>query len=320
MFGRIRFNMAGEQSPEYVNPSIGIIGQMYFDERNNRIKFFSEEIHSTRAGIAQNVVNGYNMMFDKKATRLNARFFSQATNYGRYVEAKVPLSSNFSGIDLLFVGINEQVRMDKPEILFKEDELIEGIHSVAPHNRLVLPEGYSLERLDHSTIAKNDIFAMVELYQQAFPTYTTTLDDESVFNMVKNSKVYGVRHDDQIVSTSVGEVSSIKTSLGNFNICELSEMATRKDHRGKGLVTLATNALVEEIRPEMDLIYAESRSCHKAINQSFYNMGFTYAGRLIKQCILSGDHEVSENGPYENLNVWYLLPNKYGSDKSAQKV
>jgi hypothetical protein len=58
------------------------------------------------------------------------------------------------------------------------------------------------------------------------------------------------------------------------------------------------------------LFYAEARACHKPINQSFFNMGFRYAGRLNKQCVLSGDHEVNENGPYENLNVWYFIPKK----------
>ena len=98
----------------------------------------------------------------------------------------------------------------------------------------------------------------------------------------------------------------MKTTRGAFGICELSEMATKKEHRGKGLVTYATQLLMEEIKDDVDMIYAEARACHRAINQSFKNLGFQYGGRLEKHCTLSGAHDVEEQGPYENLNVWYV--------------
>jgi len=83
-------------------------------------------------------------------------------------------------------------------------------------------------------------------------------------------------------------------------------MATLRSHQGKGLSKTITSDLLEEISPMVDLIYAEARACCFSINKVFYDLGFNFAGSLQKQCVLSGQHDVSEEGPYENLNVWYL--------------
>ncbi|MBU0471731.1 MAG: GNAT family N-acetyltransferase [Nanoarchaeota archaeon] len=299
------------QNQEYINPSIGEIGKIYFDDRNNRIKFFSTQIHHDADSIDDLVFRGEQLMIEENATRLNARFFTTA-RYERNVEARISLNNGHIGTDLLYIGVNLSDRSDPEKVMLAERELIESVLSTEPHMRSRLSEGYSIERLTSESLTNQEVDSLVDLYSEAFNTYTTDLNASAVREMISHSVVYGVRdsRNNQIVSTVVAEITKMTLSEENFSICELSEMATRREYRGQGLVTLATKELIEDIRDDVDLIYAEARACHTPINQSFHNMGFHYAGTLLKQCMLSGDHEVDESGPYENLNVWYVLPNE----------
>lgn len=299
----------GQCDEEYVNPSLGQIGVMYYDSTNNRIKFFSSDIHSSAQSIDSLIGQGIGMMQQNAATRLNARFFVRGNYRNKNIEARIHLNNGFSGIDLVFIGVNAQERTDTTAVTSAEDELISNVLAGQPSRRSI-PDMYQIQRLSTASLCEEDINSMVELYGEAFTTYTAVLDAGSVSAMVENSVVYAVRERQtgKIVSTAVAEIGVIQTPEREFRICELSEMATRREHRRQGLVTAATRTLIEEIRDSVDLIYAEARACHMPINQSFFNMGFSYAGRLSKQCVLSGDHEVSESGPYENLHVWYILP------------
>jgi len=301
------------KSNEYVNPSLGQIGIIYYDERNNRIKYFSTEIHLEPEGIEKLVEKGIHMMYKNNATRLNARFFYKGNEpYSKGVEARIPLNNGYSGTDLLFMGINEPERVDPEETIVLEDKIISDILSGKLSSRNIVDNKYQIERLSINCLREGDIKSLVGLYAEAFHTYTTDLNEDSILEMIENSVVYGIRDKKtmNIVSTSVAEIGSVPTILGEFKICELSEMATKREYRGKGLVTFATKALIAEIRDSVDLVYAEARASLRAINQSFFNLGFSYAGRLNKQCILSGDYDIQETGPYENLNVWYMLPHE----------
>lgn len=296
---------------EYVNPSLGQIGKMYYDSNNNRIKYFSTEIHTSSENIEHLVEEGIRMMDDNGATRLNARFFySDNKPYTQNIEAEIKLNNGYSDINLLFIGINESNRLDSVEILKLEDEIVNNVLSNKSSSRDRISDEYEIQKLSISNLGDGDVDSLVSLYTEAFTTYTSVLDTQSVQEMVDNSVVYAVRDKNtgKIVSTSVAEIGTVPMQTGDFRICELSEMATKKEHRGQGLVTYATKALINDIRDSVDLIYAEARASHRAINQSFHNLGFNYGGRLNKQCILSGDSDVAETGPYENLNVWYILP------------
>lgn len=298
-----------EKKEEYVNPSLGKIGEMYYDQKNNRIKFFSVDIHKCADSVDDLVQSGLDMMQNHGATRLNARFFVRRDIRLSNVEAIIPLKPIYEDISLVFIGINDSVRVSSHHIKKQEDQIIIDVQKSHPKRHKT--QGHIIERLNPYNITLHDLDDLVKLYNESFTTYTSDLNQDTVKAMIENSVVYGVRDLDrrQIVSTSVAEMGLIKTSEFDFRICELSEMATKKEYRGNGLVTQATRMLIQDIQSDVDLIYAEARACHGAINKSFHNLGFRYAGRLKKQCILSGDHEVSEEGPYENLNVWYIIPN-----------
>jgi len=286
---------------------LGLFGDPYFDERNNRVKFFSTDIHTERRTIDSLLAQCVGLMRQENATRVNARFLSSGNYESEDIEATIPLNNGFSGIEILFVGINDPERMSSAEVLEEEERILAEACPPERHIRKI-PDEYKIEHL--KTLQDGDIDTLVELYSEAFTTYTSPLDHESIREMVENSEVYVARYKPtgRIVSVSVAEIAELKTPVGNIRVCELSEMATFREHRGKGLVTATTYALTRAIRNRVDMMFAEARACHMPVNRAFHNMEFRYAGRLNKQCILSGDHEVIEEGPYENLNVWYMLP------------
>jgi len=296
------------QGKDYVNPSIGEIGRPYYDKENDRIKFFSTEVFESFEKIEQAVSEAYRLMQDHNATRINLRFLSKL-DYLFNVEAKISLNKGFSGINLYFIGINDYSRLSSEEILVQEDNIISRVKNkpLDLEGHVDLPEKFELSNLKDYCF--NDIMQLERLYNEAFKTYTAELNSITIKEMLENSVVYGIRYKGAVVSTVVAEIANIKLNDGrDFRISELSEMATFREFRGKGLVSYATRALLKDISDKVDLIYAEDRASHLPINRAFYKLGFDYAGRLNKQCILSGDRDVEEQGPYENLNVWYMLP------------
>ncbi len=290
----------------YVPPSIGRIGAPYHDENNNRVKYFCLDVQETGEDLDAMVQTALCFMEETGATRMTSRFFVRERMEHILEEARIPLSDNYAGLDLLFLGKNTQERQDDQATKYLEKKMIAEVLAAKIHPHEHISNDYSVQRL--TCVDEKDERALVALYQEAFTTYTTSLNPEAIRAMVEHSIVYAVREKrtGDIVSIVVAEMSHMETSHREFGICELSEMATKEEHRGKGLVTYATQLLIEEIKDDVDMIYAEARACHRAINQSFRNLGFHYGGRLEKHCILSGAHEVEEQGPYENLNVWYV--------------
>jgi hypothetical protein len=316
----IRNNLVGlgiDTKSNYQNPSLGKINEMYYDEINRRIKYNSSKKYDSCLEIFNLCKEAAIMKNQLGATRVNIKLLveNSTKDYDYLVEAKIPLNNNHIGENLLFLGWNDPTRYSDLETTLREDEIIRSLKNHQHANNFI-SDNYFIDKLTYYNRSIDDINDLCVLYNDAFKTYTSKLDFDSIGDMINNSVVYVVRDLDdrkinnsgRIVSSCVGEIARLND---NFTICELSEMATLYDYRGQHLVTKATELLVDEICDEVDLIFAEARACHRAINQSFYNMGFKYAGRLNKQCILSGrgeDSTVLEEGPYENLNVWYILP------------
>lgn len=290
------------------NPSIGRIGAMYYDADNDRIKYFSPHIHTDVSSIKKEVEEAQRMMGRYGASRFTGRFLATELYAGPHLEARVNLNNGFSDVGLNYIGINEDWRRSPQGILDSQEQLLTRVDR--PGRIDTVPEGYRLERLVDAT--PQDRRDLVSLYEQSFPTYLTDLDEPAVESMVEDSMVYVARDPQgRIVSSAVGEIGQVNTGEGILRICEMSEMATDREHRNTSLVTAAATEVMREARERVDLVFTEARASHAAINRVFAKMGFSYAGRLHKHCVISGDREIDEEGPYENLHVWYMLPEGY---------
>ncbi len=306
---------AGNGSPHdavVINPSIGQIGAPYYDSGNDRIKQLSPRIFTASGDLEREIAAGRSLMAEHSAGRFTARYFIRGDIVpAGECEANIPLEpagEPTRALALAYIGFNLSDRTETQETIAQEHQMLSEILASAPKITSRFPDGYTIEQLTEPHPC--DVAGLVSLYQEAYPRYTAPLDEQSVKAMIESSIVYIARHaaSREIASVCVGEIAKIPTGEGPFVISELSEMATRKEHRGKGLVTHVTKQLLSDPQFAIDLAYAEARAPSRAINTCFHHLGFTYAGTLAKHCVISGDAQIHEQGPYENLNVWYYLP------------
>jgi len=298
-------------------PSIGEVGIPYFDEKNNRVKFLDTNTHTSVISVNRALDDCINMMNENEASRVNARFFINKGSVDYVVsglsngvtrEASIPLSGSFEGLEWLILGKNVPTRISPKDVLEDERRMAIDIFSNSRKPIGDVTNDYDVRMLTSQDINETIVNSMVNLYKEAFKTYLVDLDEDAVIDMIEGGNVCAAiyKNTGEVVATSVAEIAGVNTGLGVLRLCELSEMATRREHRGKNLMKYATNLLIENVKDKTDLVYAEARASHGAINSVFNDLGFKYAGRLNKQCILSGDSDVKEYGKYENLNVVFL--------------
>ena len=267
----------------------------------------------------EDINRGMSLLRQSGATRFTGRYLCNGPVQHPHTEARIRLNGPNSGIELVYIGQNNPERIDNLEVRLQEDAIVLDVLARHPRRRAheedartlermerVLGQGYIVEHIDRNRIEQRDVRSLVSLYREAFPTYTAPLDEQSIWRMVVSNPTCVIRdRSGEIVSAAVAEVARVDEGDRPMYLCELSEMATRRNHRGRGLNTLAAERLIRRLDLDVDLFYAEARASHAPVNQLFSNLGFHYAGRLSKHCVLSGDHEVDELGPFENLNVWY---------------
>jgi GNAT superfamily N-acetyltransferase len=212
----------------------------------------------------------------------------------------------------VYLAENDPERMSPREILQQEDELIEAVlrnTSVDNNPRRIEDEGYIVKILESAS--EGELRQMQRLLQKSFPRYLYEFTLDSVRDLVNNpsTRTSVARNSEgEIVSICVAETAIIDTNRGNLYISELSEEATDPDHRRQGLNTACMRTLITHLYEEdmIDLIFEEARAPHIGVNRVAAKLGFKYAGRLHKHCVIGGTKEIPEYDSYENLNVWYL--------------
>lgn len=112
---------------------------------------------------------------------------------------------------------------------------------------------------------------------------------ETVF---QKDYLYAVaEHKGSIVSAASAELFHSKRSA------ELTDCATHPDFRGKGLMAGILALLEDKLRRENYLCaYTMARARSFGMNRVFYQMDFTFSGRLVNNCDIYGS--------YEDMNIW----------------
>ncbi|MBI5392764.1 hypothetical protein HZA96_02750 [Candidatus Woesearchaeota archaeon] len=293
------------------NVSIGKIGEPFYDEISDRVKYFSVKEYQDSAEIKKDIDAARELQIKKNASRMTMRAIITAessnaldlTSNDVSIEAIIPLHTWDNHV-LLYLANNNSSRVCDKETLNKEDNQIENVNNAAP-SILQLPVGYSIEKLNDS-ISLADAEQLAALYKQVFREYMCEFTQDSVKQLVNGNLVYAARSpEDQLVSIVIAELSSLEVNGRKLLVTELSDMATLTDFRGLGLNRFCADKILPQVK-HFDLVYAEARACFYGSNKIFKNLGFEYGGRLIKHCLISSDKTIEEKGNYENLNVWYL--------------
>jgi putative beta-lysine N-acetyltransferase len=141
-----------------------------------------------------------------------------------------------------------------------------------------------------------DASLLAALYTEVFPLYPSPLSEpEHIVNSMNKGTVFiYISKGDEIISAASAEVNK---KLKN---AELTDCATLNQARGNGYMQQLIKRL-ELLLIEMNImcVYTICRSQSFGINKAFYNLGYSFGGRLFNNCyICSG---------LEDMNVWYKV-------------
>ncbi|WLR51171.1 putative beta-lysine N-acetyltransferase [Bacillus tianshenii] len=152
-----------------------------------------------------------------------------------------------------------------------------------------LPKGYRMRWAN-----EYDCEQMAELYDRVFASYPTPMNDPDFILTMMNSQVYFsvIERDGQIVSACSSDI------MPDFNAAELTDCATLKEHRDKGLLSYQVFELERRMkRMKIHTMFSYSRSVSAGMNLVNARHGYVYGGRMISNSNISGS--------LENMNIWY---------------
>lgn len=194
-----------------------------------------------------------------------------------------------------FNGINANIfsiflNGDRNNIDNKTVEILNIVeNSVKKNLDITLDDSYTLDYPD-----EDDAKDLAELYDKVFETYPTPMNKESFIKEMMNDDVHFsvVRYKDEIVSACSADVFT------KFNSAEMTDCATLPEHRGKKLVSLQFEHLINKMKKKkVKTLFSYTRSKSIAMNMINYKFNFKYGGSMAKNSNISGG--------LEDMNIWY---------------
>lgn len=227
----------------------------------------------------------YGKIFAKAPAPLSKSFCS----HGYKVEARVP---GFYQGETEAVFLAKYLNRDREKI--ENDQLIRSVLSVSQSKLNEtsdrLPEGYCLKEL-----GPDDATEMAQVYDEVFPSYPFPIQDPEYLKEVLQDFVrsFGVFNDGgELVSLAACEMDRKVGSV------EMTDFATRGDHRGKGLAHhLLQHMEVAMAEDSMKTAFTIARAASYGMNITFSKAGYDYSGTLKNNTNISGS--------IESMNVWY---------------
>ncbi len=224
--------------------------------------------------------------FDKIIVMASHDDWQAFLRFGYVLEAV--LEYYHCGEDAFVVSkFRSQERLDSPNLM-DETLLIEQIAAREISPRKSVPEGYTIR-----LARREDIFSLLDLYQEIFDSYPSPLKHASYLEHIfqKESLFAVCLHDGAVVAAASAEL------MPGQRAAELTDCATRKEARGKGLMSHLLIRLEEELcRRAYVCAYTMARGRSYGMNSVFFQLGYEYTGRLINNCDIYG--------AYEDMNIW----------------
>lgn len=136
---------------------------------------------------------------------------------------------------------------------------------------------------------EEDIPGMIRLFRSVFETYPSPVFDAEYLraNIKTNRVLYKVAvHDGNIIG-----IASADKDQANLN-AEITDCVTNPLYRGQGILS----ELISELEEDLDLegficLYTLCRATQAAVNKAFFRLGYSFSGRLIKNCNICGSFE-----------------------------
>ena len=153
-----------------------------------------------------------------------------------------------------------------------------------------LPAGYRDAPVDEGWTG-----AVAHLLRRTFPQYPSSLRESDLREKIQTgSSVFRVvlDEDDELAAVASAEIDH------RWRNAEMTDCATRPEHRGKGLMSYLLTSLESDLleRFDIDSLYTLARAEEVGMNCVFARLGYDYTGRLTNNCRMPDG--------WESMNVW----------------
>lgn len=233
--------------------------------------------------------NGYTKLFAKIPAKYAPVFFQE----GYVIEAAIP--GLYNDIEDAFF----MVRYTLPERRQPEREALQVFQQM-----MVKPERYESSKMDDCynlrSLIEEDAHQMVPVFKEVFESYPFPIFDTSyLVHAMRNdeTRFYGVFQGDELVGISSAECH------GKMLNAEMTDFAVLPTHRGKRLAVHLLTYMEKQLTTDgFKTFYTIARLHSPAMNKTFQNLGYRYAGTLTNNTQISGK--------IESMNVWYKKAEK----------
>ena len=257
-----------------------------FDEFNKRIKIVSFE------GEVKNLVNKLMILSDKnnmgKISYVSSKEkIEEFKAEGFIMEAKVYNFLNGKPGYFLSKFITPERKMsivipEEEEVLIKSREYADEDYKYDTYNKYLIRNA-----------TKEDARQLAELYDSVFETYPSPMNNSDYIKFVMDNYVFFkiAVYQNKIVSAASADMDPT-----NLNV-EMTDCATYKAHRGKGLMGRLIFELEKELKDKQyKVLYSMARSISTGMNIVFSKHDYEYSGRLVNHCHICGK--------FEDMNIW----------------
>lgn len=209
---------------------------------------------------------------------------------GHGLTEEASIGGYFSGIDMHFMTKYFVSSRGHSAHLAEEEEIIRQVIESPPgkEGRAVLVE----------RALPADASQLAALYAKCFRIYPTPVSEpDHILKTMNEGTLYVfVRDNGRIVSAASAEINE------TYHNAELTDCTTAEGYEGKGLMRALLLELERLLRQRtINCLYTIARSESFGMNKVFHQLGYTFGGRMTKNCmIFSG---------LEDMNVWW----KYSS-------
>ena len=193
----------------------------------------------------------------------------------------------FSGADMYFVTRYHSAERERRTNWELEQSIVNTL--IKEKNQLVIP---AIDNIKEATVSRSADLA--GLYRRIFKVYPTPLSDEEYLRKTMNEgTLYAyIEENNQIVSAASAEINR------KYKNAELTDCATLPQAEGKGHMKKLLYFIDRRLKAEDILCcYSIARAESFSMNKAFAQLGYSYGGRLIKNCIIYSG--------LEDMNVWY---------------
>ena len=228
-----------------------------------------------------------NFLAEKLIIKVRQEYFADFLANGFICEAK--LDQYFLGSDAYFFSKYYSADRFTNDHWMLEDQMMKNICKLERQMNLIRnPSDIVLRKADLS-----DTVLLANLYNNVFPVYPTPLHDpDYIGKTIKQGTIYFcIEQKGEIVSAASAEINQF------YKNAELTDCATLISHRKHGYVKFLLQRLEEELKKDgVYCAYSLSRAQSFGMNAAFYQLGYSYRGRLLNNCFIYNK--------IENMNLW----------------